>query len=120
MAPKSIGYVTALNGEAQARGIDDANRSLAIDDPLHEGDILTTGEETEIQIEFDDSSRLQLGETTEVLLDESVFGGREPYPDARADQLAILQHLIVEGIDLVELAASAASVASASKARHQP
>lgn len=120
MAPKSIGYVTALNGEAQARGIDDANRSLAIDDPLHEGDILTTGEETEIQIEFDDSSRLQLGETTEVLLDESVFGGREPYPDARADQLAILQHLIVEGIDLVELAASAASVASASKALHQP
>ncbi|TNF87977.1 MAG: hypothetical protein EP300_09310 [Gammaproteobacteria bacterium] len=81
-------------------------RVPSIGDPIHEGDILTTGGGTEIQLEFYDGIKLEVGENTEILLDESVYAGLNPYPDARADQLAELQSLIVEGIDLDELEAT--------------
>ena len=108
MATKNIGYVADLVGDAQVRGTDGVIRVLSIGDQISEGDILTTGVNTNIVLEFYDGQKLQLGENTELLLDESVFAGLGDYPDARADQLAELQSLIVEGIDLAELEAPAA------------
>ena len=119
MATKSIGYVADLKGDAQVRGVDGVIRVLGIGDPIHEGDLLTTGIGTRIQLEFYDGNKLQLGENTEMLLDESVFAGLEPYPDARADQLTELQSLIVEGIDLAELEATAAGATDTGDALHQ-
>ncbi|MDH3387641.1 MAG: retention module-containing protein, partial [Gammaproteobacteria bacterium] len=120
MATKSIGYVAELIGDAQVRGVDGVIRILSIGDQINEGDILTTGVNTEIVLEFHDGRRLQLGENTEILLDESVFASLTEYPDDRADQLAELQSLIVEGIDLAELEATAAGEAgNANDALHQ-
>jgi hypothetical protein len=112
MATKSIGYVADLVGDAQVRGVDGVIRVLSIGDQIHEGDILTTGVNTDIVLEFYNGQKLQLGENTEILLDESVFASLNAYPDARADQLAELQSLIVEGIDLAELEATAAGAAN--------
>ncbi|MCP4389270.1 MAG: retention module-containing protein, partial [Gammaproteobacteria bacterium] len=111
MATKSIGYVADLIGDAQVRGVDGIIRVLSIGDQINEGDILTTGVNTDIVLEFHNGQKLQLGENTEMLLDESVFASLNAYPDARADQLAELQSLIVEGIDLAELEATAAGPA---------
>ncbi len=119
MASKSIGIVVELSGEAQVRSIDGVIRVLSVGDQVHEGDLLSTGTATRIQIEFYDGARLQLGENTELLLDETVFAGLEPYPDNRADQLAELQSLIVEGIDLAELEATAAGSTSDTNALRQ-
>jgi hypothetical protein len=120
MATKSIGYVADLVGDAQVRGVDGVIRILAIGDKINEGDVLTTGVGTDIVLELYNGQKLQLGENTEILLDESVFAALNPYPDARADQLAELQSLIVEGIDLAELEATAAGPAGESgDALHQ-
>ena len=100
MATKSIGIVVELIGDAQVRSVDGVIRVLSIGDQINEGDLLTTGLNTRIQIEFFSGQKLQVGADTELLLDESVFAGLDAYPDSRADQLAELQSLIVEGIDL--------------------
>jgi hypothetical protein len=119
MATKSIGYVVELVGGAQVRSVEGVIRVLSIGDQIHEGDILTTGLNTQIVLEFFDGHKLQVGENTEMLLDESVFAGLNAYPDDRADQLAELQNLIVEGVDLAELEATAAGATSDSDALHQ-
>ncbi|MCP4981259.1 MAG: hypothetical protein GY935_12275, partial [Gammaproteobacteria bacterium] len=71
MATKSIGYVAELIGDAQVRSIDGVIRVLSIGDQINEGDVLTTGISTQIVLEFYDGQKLQLGENTEILLDES-------------------------------------------------
>ncbi|MDH3632000.1 MAG: retention module-containing protein, partial [Gammaproteobacteria bacterium] len=120
MATKNIGFVVELIGDAEVRSVDGIIRVLSIGDQIHEGDILTTGLNTEIVLEFYDGHKLQVGENTEMLLDESVFAGLNAYPDDRADQLAELQNLIVEGVDLAELEATAAGAAADSgDALHQ-
>ncbi|MDH3636256.1 MAG: retention module-containing protein, partial [Gammaproteobacteria bacterium] len=119
MATKSIGYVAELIGDAQVRSVDGVIRVLSIGDQINEGDILTTGLNTQIVLEFYNGNKLQVGENTEMLLDESVFAGLSDYPESRVDQLAELQSLIVEGIDLAELEATAAGAAGDSDALHQ-
>jgi len=120
MATKSIGYVADLVGEAQVRSVEGVIKVLNIGDRINEGDILTTGLNTQIVLEFYDGQKLQLGENTEILLDESVFASLNAFPDDRVDQLAELQSLIVEGVDLAELEATAAGAAGSSgDALHQ-
>ena len=120
MATKSIGFVAELAGDAQVRSVDGVIRVLSIGDRIYDGDVLTTGLNTHIVLEFYNGQRFQVGESTNMLLDESVFAGLIAYPDDRADQLAELQNLIVEGIDLAELEATAAGdPASSANALHQ-
>ena len=112
MATKSIGYVVELIGDAQVRSVDGVTRILSVGDQVHEGDLLITGVGTQIQLQFYDGARLQVGENTQVLLDETVFSNQEFETDDRVSQLDELQALITEGIDLAELEATAAGSAS--------
>ena len=68
MATKSIGYVVELVGDAQVRSVDGVIKVLSIGDQINEGDILTTGLNTQIVLEFYDGHKLQVGENTEMLL----------------------------------------------------
>ena len=67
MATKSIGYVVDLVGDAQVQGVDGVIRVLSIGDSIHEGDVLSTGVNTEIVLEFFNGQRLQVGENTEAV-----------------------------------------------------
>ncbi len=87
---KTIGYVAELLGEAQVRGTDDIIRVLSLGDQIQEGDVLTTGIGTQILLEFFDGNKLQLGENSEVLLDQTVFSNLQNFPDTSVDQLAEL------------------------------
>ena len=78
MATKSIGFVVDLIGDAQVRSVDGVIRVLSIGDKINEGDILTTGLNTRIVLEFYDGHTLQVGESTALLLDESVFASLMP------------------------------------------
>ena len=108
MAEKNIGYVVELTGSAQVKTVEGIIKVLSVGDKIHEGDVLTTGVGSEILLEFYNGQQLQVSENSEVLLDESVFADLQPLGDDRADQLAELQQLIVEGIDLADLEAAAA------------
>ena len=120
MATKNIGYVAELTGDAQVRSVEGIIRFLGIGDPINEGDVLSTGLNTRIVLELYDGQKLQVGENTEILLDETVFAGLNSFADDRVDQLAELQELIREGFDLAELEAPAAGTSSESaNALHQ-
>ncbi|MEM7565590.1 MAG: retention module-containing protein, partial [Pseudomonadota bacterium] len=108
MATKSIGYVVELEGSAEVRTAEGVIKILNIGDSVHEGDLLVTGLNTHIVLEFFDGQKLQVSENTELLLDETVFAGLQPYTDDRVDLLAELQSQIIEGFDLAELEAPAA------------
>ena len=112
MPTKNIGFVVDLIGDAQVRSVDGVIRVLSIGDKINDGDILTTGLGAKIVLEFYNGQRFQAGVNTEMLLDESVFASLNSYPDDRVDQLAELQSLIVEGIDLSDLEATAAGAAA--------
>ncbi|MCP4486984.1 MAG: hypothetical protein GY820_06645, partial [Gammaproteobacteria bacterium] len=107
MAEKSIGYVIELAGSAEVKTVEGIIKVLSIGDKIHDGDILTTGVYAEIRIEFYNGRHLQISENSEVLLDESVYANLQILSDDRVDQLAELQQLIVEGVDLADLEAAA-------------
>nr|MDJ0881055.1 retention module-containing protein [Gammaproteobacteria bacterium] len=108
MATKNIGFVVELTGTAEVRSVEGIIRVVNAGDKIYEGDLLSTGVNTDILIEFYNGQRLQVGENAEILLDETVFADLDPFADDRVDQLAELQQLIVEGLDLSELEATAA------------
>ncbi len=113
MAEKNIGFVVELNGSAEIRTVEGIIKVLSVGDKIHQGDLLTTGINTEILIEFYNGQRLPVAENAEVLLDESVYTNLEGYNDDRVDQLAELQQLIVDGFDLADLEAAAAGASQA-------
>ena len=108
MAGKVIGFVAYLEGTAETKDANGVVKLLSMGDPVHDGDLLITGNSTEIYIDFINGEKLQVSADTEVLLDETVhrivaFGDSE----VAADILA-LQQAILEGVDLSELEATAA------------
>jgi Ca2+-binding RTX toxin-like protein len=111
MATKNIGFVTDLEGVAQIRSVDGVIRVLSIGDAVHDGDVLTTAPGAEILLEFFNGNKLNLGESTEVLLDETVITGLDTYPDDQVDQLLQLEGLVADGVDVEdpELTAADAS-----------
>ncbi|MBL6998981.1 MAG: retention module-containing protein, partial [Gammaproteobacteria bacterium] len=112
MATKNIGFVVELTGSAEVRSAEGIIKVLSQGDKIYEGDVLKTAINTEIVLEFFNGQQLVIGENTEILMDETVFAGLEPYTDDRVDQLAELQQLIVDGLDLSELADTAAGQSS--------
>ena len=103
MATKSIGFVAELTGDAQVRSVDGVIRVLSLGDEVHEGDLLVTGLETRIVIQFYDGAKLQVGADSEVLLDETVFAGLKAFADDEVDRLLELKGLTVAEIDVAEL-----------------
>ncbi|MCP4769383.1 MAG: tandem-95 repeat protein, partial [Gammaproteobacteria bacterium] len=119
MASKIIGFVVELTGSAQIRTFEGVIKVLSIGDTVSDGDLLITGLNTQIVLEFFDGRSLQVGASTELLLDETVFAGLDAFPDDRVDQLAELQSQIIEGLDFADLEAPAAGATGDSDALHQ-
>ncbi|MFT5664333.1 MAG: hypothetical protein ACI9JR_001729, partial [Gammaproteobacteria bacterium] len=118
MAEKNIGIVVKLSGNAEIKSVDGVIRVVSVNDRIHEGDILTTSQNTSITLEFYNGQRLLVGANAEILLDETVYADQDNFSDDRVDQLAELQQLIVEGIDLADLEAAAAGTEQAAAALH--
>ncbi len=108
MITKSIGFIAELIGSAEVKTVDGLIKVLSQGDKLSEGDILSTAVNSQATIEFYDGQTLVISENTEILMDETVFSGLNPYPQENIDQLAELQQLLVDGVDLTELEAPAA------------
>ncbi|MCW8933646.1 MAG: retention module-containing protein, partial [Gammaproteobacteria bacterium] len=108
MATKNIGFIADLAGSAQVRTAEGVIKVLNIGDSVGDRDLLITGQGANVVIAFNSGQRLQVGESAQVLLDESVYDDATSYTDDQVDQLAELQQAILEGKDLSELEPTAA------------
>ena len=103
MVTKEIGYISEQTGSVEVRSADGVIRVANVGDVLRDGDSLITGLNAKVVVVFYNGNQLPIGAQSEVLLDESVTFKHGPYDDADVNQIAALQKIIVDGIDLAEL-----------------
>ena len=74
-----IGKVTELEGKASATRADGTKVELKEGDPVYQNDIIETGEDAAVGLEFADESSFSLGDSGRMVLDEMVYepGGDE-------------------------------------------
>jgi hypothetical protein len=72
IAAQEIGTVASLEGSAEL-GSEGDWRSVAISSPVYLGDTLRTGQPGRVRIVFQDDSVLNVGDDSEVVVDEQVF-----------------------------------------------
>ncbi len=94
---KQIGIVGFVKGSVELQTVDGIIKVVRQGDKVYEGELLRTGANSEVQLEFFNGQQLIVGENTEFLLDETVFARLEPYADDRAEQLVQLQQALFDG-----------------------
>ncbi|MFT5448661.1 MAG: VCBS repeat-containing protein, partial [Gammaproteobacteria bacterium] len=109
MSATIIGRVVHIKGAVEVRDLQGVIKLLSLGDDVHEGDLVQTGANSELIIDFLNGKRLELAETSEALLDESVhrgqeFGNSELFADIEAVQKALLEGTL----DINDLPATAA------------
>lgn len=72
-----IGQIVAITGKATATGADANTRALALKSPIFLNDKIITGDDSKIQIMFDDDSFVSQGEKSEMTIDEYVYTPKE-------------------------------------------
>ncbi len=96
-AAAALGQVTALRGDAVASR-EAATRDLALDEPVYDGELIATGEESRLTLRLGERTTIRLGARAEIVIDRYIAeaGGeielisgpmlfdREP-PEAGAD-----------------------------------
>jgi len=99
-----IGFITKIQGSASVTLEDGSIKYLAVGDPIHEGETFKTiGQDSSIQVTFNDGRTLDVGGDETIVADESVYDG-EPFADA--DVLAVQEALLSgEGFEFEETAA---------------
>lgn len=96
MSATIIGGVVHIKGAVEVRDLQGVIKLLSLGDDVHEGDRVQTGANAELIIDFLNGKRLELAESSEALLDESVhrgqeFGNAELFADIEAVQKALIE-----------------------------
>ncbi|MCX4187661.1 retention module-containing protein, partial [Methylophaga sp. OBS4] len=108
-----IGVVKALIGEVTATAADGSIRTLQVGDRVYADELITTGAAGAVEIEFADGSIMDLGRSSQALLDSEVFDPSAPIiaeSDADVpDDVAAIQQALLEGADPTELAEATAA-----------
>ena len=123
-----IGVIKALIGEVKATAADGSTRTLQLGDMVYANELITTGPGGAVEIEFADGSVMDLGRSTQALLDEAVF---DPTATAVADapsedvpdDVAAIQQALLEGEDPTEIGeatAAGAGVEGTGNEGHEP
>ena len=71
----AIGTALSIGGAVQVVTPEGARRPLALGDPLFEGEIIETADESEARVLFADGSTLAIGAGSAVILDRFVYAG---------------------------------------------
>jgi Ca2+-binding RTX toxin-like protein len=77
----SIGEIVALRGAATAQG-QDGVRELAVGSPVFSGDVLSTGQDSNLEVRFVDDTVLAQGPGASLTVDNYVFDPQEPSASA--------------------------------------
>ncbi|MCC5796416.1 MAG: retention module-containing protein [Methylophaga sp.] len=108
-----IGTVTVLIGTATAVSTDGSIRHLQVGDKVFQNDLISTGADGALEIHFADGSVMDLGRTSNALLDSEVFDPTAPLADAQdealADEIDLIQQAILEGADPTQIAEATAA-----------
>ncbi|WP_289302886.1 retention module-containing protein, partial [Methylophaga sp. UBA3996] len=108
-----IGVVKALIGAVTATSTDGSVRTLQVGDVVYANDLISTGAEGAIEIEFADGSVMDLGRSSQALLDSEVF---DPVntdvadnEESVSDDVDAIQQAILEGQDPTQAAEETAA-----------
>src|SRR5210317_375361 len=107
-----IATVVSARGVVEVRTANGLTKSVSAGDQLQANDTLVTGAGAQVEIELMNGEKLVINEPTEVLLDESTYGGSE-LADTEVDPgiLEQIQQSLGE-VDLADLDATAAGPAA--------
>ena len=109
MAAKSIGFISELVGNAQIRTESGMIKVALLGDIVKEGEVVTTGQDSRVVIDFNSGEKLSIGPQAQTTLDDSVSFDTGEFDVARVDQQAALQELLLEGLDVSVLEEPAAA-----------
>lgn len=108
-----IGTVTVLIGTATAVSTDGSIRHLQVGDKVFQNDLISTGADGAVEIHFADGSVMDLGRSSNALLDSEVFDPTTPMADAQdealVDDVDLIQQAILEGADPTQIAEATAA-----------
>ena len=96
-----IGIIKELIGTATAISAEGTQRNLQVGDRIFADDIIATGIAGAVEIEFDDGSVMDLGRSSQALLDNEVFNLETATPSQTdvEDDVAALQQALLDGTD---------------------
>lgn len=89
----AIGNVVEVDGRVEIKGA-----PLAIDDPVHLGDVLLTGPGARAHVVFIDDTEITLGENSQLKIDQYVFDGDAATPDKGHFSIAKGAFLFASGL----------------------
>ncbi|MBZ0144293.1 MAG: retention module-containing protein [Rhodocyclaceae bacterium] len=103
-----VGKVVLVQGQAFARAKDGTQRPLKVGDVVHENEVIVTGENGRVEIEFDTGKVFLLRASETVTLDSAVVGSELPENRNaalidRVGELADITRAIAEGSSLDQL-----------------
>ncbi|MEX1200371.1 MAG: retention module-containing protein, partial [Methylophaga sp.] len=99
-----IGIIKALVGTATATATDGTIRNLQVGDKVYQNDLITTGAAGAVEIEFADGSTMDMGRSSQAMLDIEVFDLSTAAIETAAttettDDIAAIQQALLEGED---------------------
>ena len=101
-----IGIVKTLTGEVTATAADGSIRTLQVGDMVYANELISTGQAGAVEIEFADGSIMDLGRSSQAMLDSAVFDPSSAVADASEedvpDDVAAIQQALLEGEDPTE------------------
>ncbi|WP_273149903.1 retention module-containing protein, partial [Methylophaga thiooxydans] len=103
-----IGVVKALIGNVTATATDGSTRSLQVGDNVYANELITTNIAAAIEIELNDGSVMDLGRSSQVMLDNAVFDPSATTTvasetDDVPDDIAAIQAALLAGDDPTEV-----------------
>ena len=100
MAAKNIGFISELVGNAEIRTEEGMIKVALLGDIVKEGDVVSTGQNSHVVIDFNNGEKVSIGAQAQVTLDDSVSFDSGQFDINLVDQQAALQQLIIEGLDV--------------------
>ena len=108
-----IGFVKAIVGEVTATSANGSMRTLKIGDRVYADEVIATGLDGVIQIEFTDGSTMDMGRSSQAMLNSDMFdpslAGADPEAEVVPDDVAAIQQALLEGEDPTEIGEATAA-----------
>ncbi|NOQ77629.1 MAG: retention module-containing protein, partial [Methylococcaceae bacterium] len=105
-----IGIIKILIGEVTVTAIDGTQRALHVGDAVFAGDVITTGAVSAIEIEFADGSIMDLGRSSQTVLNNDVFNVHHLIEQKSGQSdVAAIERALLEGSDPTQEGAPIAS-----------
>jgi len=110
-----IGEIKTVIGNVVATAADGSQRNLQVGDKLFADEIITTGATAAVEIEFIDGNVMDLGRSSQAVLDSEMFDPQQVIQTQTEvqDEVAALQQALLDGTDPTQVGEATAAGANA-------